>query len=383
MLAGKKVLLVHSSAELYGSDRCLAWMADGLNERGLEVHAVLPCYGPLKDELTSRSAHVHIIDPIVIRRGLAKPEEMLKLCTAVTPAVYNIACLIRRNGIDLVHSNTGVVIGGALAALVTRVPHVWHFREMLTEFRGLWRIHEPFVRFSTSEIICISRAVASQFQKTATSSRITVVHDAIPAVTAKGGYAGGVMEGGPVKLLSVGRIAPYKGQDVLLRAVGILVEEGLDVQLTLVGDVFGDRVTHRRNLERIVAELGLGERVAFAGFQDDVGPFLDESDIFIMPSTRPEGLGLVILEAMAHGKPVIATRGGGVNEVIRDGLNGILVEAGDQGAIAAAVTRIITDRKYGRSLAELGCETVNKDFSLVKMNNELMGIYRRALVKGR
>lgn len=378
MLARRKVLLINSSAGLYGADRCLLWIVAGLIEKGFEVEVVLPFHGPLVAKLDEVGVSVNIVDPVVFRRNVLKPAAMLRLAVFSVPSLLRLCKLIKSNDFDLVHSNTGVIIGGALAARICGLPHVWHFREMLTEFRYLWKMHEWVVCLTSREIVCISSAVEKQFKSNAARSKTTVINDGIPLpksnLAKKRNWSGN-----KCRLLTVGLIAPYKGQDVLIAAVKSLVEKGRDIDLTIVGGVFGGQTDFRNSLVHKVHEMGLSQHVSFEGFCENVEPYFDKADIFVLPSRRPEGLGLVILEAMARRVPVIATRGGGVTEIINDGENGVLVEAGDHVDLANAIKRVSADSEFASSLVEQGYTTVREKFSLERMITGLTGVYRRVL----
>ena len=345
----------------------------------MEVEVVLPYFGPLVDELRKTKTPVHILDPIVFRRSIMKPASLLKLGAVAPVSIRDLQNLIKRGKFDIVHSNTGVVIGGALAAWRSGTPHIWHFRELLTEFRKLWKMHEPLAAKTSREIVCISKAVADQFVSPKARDKLSVVYDGIP-VGDRPTFSMRESRGDiPVRILTVGRLAPYKGQDVLLAALRTMVSRGLNVELTLVGDVFGDEVENRRKLEDQAIALAIKDKVHFEGFQHDVNYYLDDTDILVLPSRRPEGLGLVILEAMARCKPVVATNGGGVREIISDKENGMLVEPDDANALAEAIMEIAADPKLAHSMAEKGFATVADSFSLQRMNDDLLKVYRRVL----
>lgn len=379
MIAGKKILFVHSSAGLYGADRCLYWLAAGLQELGASVEVVVPFSGMLVDKLRSVGIKVHILDPIVFRRSVMKPAGLVRMMLMLGPSVWRLKRLIKKNNIDLVHTNTGVIIGGALAARFSGVPHVWHFREMLTEFRHFWTIYEPMVRKTSQEIICISNAVASQFKSSKAFKKISVVYDGIPLPEEKNSACHDEKHKEIIKLVCVGVLAPYKGHDVLLEAVRILIDRGHKIELTVIGDIFGKQVKHREDLKMLASSLNLGKSVLFKGFKSDIGPHISKSDIFILPSKRPEGLGLVVLEAMAYGKPVVATKGGGVNEIINDRVNGMLVEPGDRLALANKIEELIKDPGLSKSLAVRGYTTVSESFSVQAMIENMEKIYLRVL----
>ena len=373
MINGKRILMVHSSSELYGSDRCLGWIARELKRRGAVVHAILPFRGPLADQLTEDGVAVSITDPVVFRRSIMQPVPLAGMMLTAGPNIWRLKRYITNNRIDLVHSNTGVVIGGALAARLAGVPHVCHFREILSEFRRIWKLNEGLVAFTSTAIICISETVAAQFAKAGNKRKISVISDGIPLPEAES--KANSRGGGPFRVLTVGRLARYKGQDVLIDAVKILQDRRHDVRLKIVGDVFDRQVGFREELKRQVASLALEEHVSFEGFRKEVDSYYQEADLFVLSSRRPEGLGLVVLEAMAHATPVVATRAGAIIEIISDRENGLLVEPDDADEMADRMEEVIRDGSLAASLAEAGRRTVTEHFSVESMVDKVIGVF--------
>jgi glycosyltransferase involved in cell wall biosynthesis len=183
----------------------------------------------------------------------------------------------------------------------------------------------------------------------------------------------------PFRLLAVGRFVPKKGFGQLLRAVALLVEAGVDVRLTLVGDG-----VLRLPLRLLAARLGITDRVAFPGFvpHDTVGDLFLASDVFVMPSVIApsgdrDGLPTVILEAMAHAVPVVATAVSGIPEVIEDGITGVLVRERDPQGIADAVRRLVSDREEAVAMAARGRERVSRHFDAERNHRAVLDLYRR------
>jgi len=155
----------------------------------------------------------------------------------------------------------------------------------------------------------------------------------------------------PFKLLYVGRLVPVKGLRYLLQAVKLLSDKGIDVELEVMGDGY-----HRAALEVATKELGLEERVHFLGriaFGSKLFEVYRRADIFVLPSLS-EGIPKTLLEAMASGLPIVATRVGGVPDVIKDGETGLLVEPRSPEQIAKAVQRLIEDPPLRRSIIRNG-----------------------------
>ena len=179
-----------------------------------------------------------------------------------------------------------------------------------------------------------------------------------------------------VVLVCVARFAPQKAHDVLLRAFARAAREEPRLALLLVGDdPFGDG---RRRAEALAAELALGGRAVFAGIRRDVPALLAASDVFVMCSLW-EGLGLVFLEAMAAGLPVLATRVSAVPEVVVEGRTGLLVPPSDDRALADAMLALARDPALRARLGAAGAERVAEAFGLERMVEETLAVYAEVL----
>ena len=153
-------------------------------------------------------------------------------------------------------------------------------------------------------------------------------------------------EDGHVVALTVSALAPGKGHHDLLRAAALAVETAPRLRLWIAGEG-----PLRSDLEAESRALGLAGRVQFLGFRTDIHPLLGAADFFCL-ATESEGLGSSILEAMAAGLPVVATRVGGVPEVVEDGRTGVLVPASDPAALARAMARMVGDGGLRREMGE-------------------------------
>lgn len=180
-----------------------------------------------------------------------------------------------------------------------------------------------------------------------------------------------------VVFLCVARFAPQKAHDVLLRAFEralVRAPSGTPpLRLLLVGgDPFGDGVERARAL---AGDLGLGDRCCFAGIRRDVPRLLAASDVFVMSSLW-EGLGLVFLEAMATGLPVLSTRVSAIPEVVVEGVTGHLVPPADVEALAAGIVALGGDAPERKRLGRAGAERVTSAFGLDRMVDQTLAIYR-------
>ena len=168
---------------------------------------------------------------------------------------------------------------------------------------------------------------------------------------------------------AVGRLSAEKGFDLLIRAVAQLLSGGLDVGLLIAGE--GDE---RARLQALAGELGLGDRVKLMGYCADPRELYQALDAYVLSSLR-EGLPNVLLEAMALGVPVVATRIAGVPRLVRDGENGLLVEPGDVGGLAAAVRNLAGNEELRTRLGAAGWATIEAGYSFTLRMEKVRRVY--------
>jgi glycosyltransferase involved in cell wall biosynthesis len=170
-------------------------------------------------------------------------------------------------------------------------------------------------------------------------------------------------------LIHVARLSPEKDQLTLLRSAQVLVERCPDFRLQVVGDG-----PSRRDLEGMAQALGLGERVIFHGASQDVPALLRAAGMFVL-SSRSEGIALTLLEAMATGLPVVATRVGGNAEVVIDGETGLLVPPGDPAGLAHAIGALIADPERAGRMGDRGHLRAQEHFDVRRVVRRYEALY--------
>ncbi|GAA0133869.1 hypothetical protein YSY43_07090 [Paenibacillus sp. YSY-4.3] len=172
-----------------------------------------------------------------------------------------------------------------------------------------------------------------------------------------------------VQLVTVCRLVPAKGLDVLLRACAELKKRGLAYVLHIIGDG-----PIREELEQLAAELGIYDETIFYGYTLHPEEFMPFFDIFVLPS-RAEAFGSVFAEAALCNLALVGTEIGGIAEQIEHGVNGLLVHTGDHSALAGALEKLITDEDYRTRLADAGLDKAKNCYSLDRVVDELKNIY--------
>jgi glycosyltransferase involved in cell wall biosynthesis len=378
-----RVLLVHQGAEMYGSDRVFAQVAAVADALG-EAHVVLDAEGPLAIGLRDRGIEVEILPLGVLRRDGLTPKGIVRTLLHLMRASGRLREIVERRGMDVVYSSTIGVLAGALAARATKRPHVWHIHEILTEPEWLARRLAIFVARGSNEVICVSEATSANLrtQSGDPGMRSTVINNGIPpTVVDEAARLAVVSELGIGRddfvVAMVGRISPWKGQDVLIAAVAALPQEvRRRTRVLLVGDVFRGYEATKTSLEQQADSLGLVATVSFLGYRADAVTIMASSDVVVVPSLRPESFGLVALEAMGAGRPVVASRLGGMAELVVDDATGYLVPPGDAAALADRLEALARDSNLRTRLGIAGRRRAEGMFSEAEFEHSV----RRVLV---
>jgi len=355
-----RVLYVHPSDELYGSDRVLLDLVRMLDRRQVEPLVVLssdlPYAGRLFRRLQALGVPVeHMRLGVLRRQVLTSPLKLLRYAADVTLSTSRLASLLRERRIDLVHANTVTVFPAAFAARLAGCRLLWHVHEIVTDRPGRFFLH---------------------LMVTALADRLVVVSDAARASMAPFGRRAVVVPNGvemrpyvpppegPPVVAYVGRLSRRKGPDVLIDAAALLAPKHPRARFVLAGDEFGGGDDLRRELEEKAARLGLGARVEFRPFHEEIGDVFVEASVVTSPSVLPESFGLGLLEAMSYGRPVVASRLGGPMELVLDGETGFLVPPSDPAALAAALDRLLADAALAGRMGEAGRRRSIENFSL-------------------
>jgi glycosyltransferase involved in cell wall biosynthesis len=301
-------------------------------------------------------------------------------------ALFRLARFIRQRRVDIVH--THLFVGGAfgrLAAVLAGVPiRVTTEQNAYAPGHTLprWQVVvDALLARLTDRLVAVSQGTRDYLiqEERVPPARIRVVPNAIPwpeavppaQVAAVKRELGG--EGRFPLLGTVARLTPQKGLEVLLQALPAVRSRFPDLLWVVLGE--GEL---RPELESLARRLGLEDHVRFCGQRRDVPAALLGLDLFVLPSLF-EGLPLALLEAMASGTPVVATRVAGSSEVIEDGVNGRLVPPADAPALAEAIVGLLDDKEFAQRLARRGQDTVRQRYSIGPVAEEYERIYGELL----
>lgn len=350
-----------------------------------ETMVVLPEDGPLKKLIEEENVEV-ILHPrlSVITRPVFHSWRFILFLLNYPVSVFFLWRLIRRRRIDLVYTNTGVMLSPALAVWLARVPHVWHIRESFQEFRSIWPFFSKYITRFSARVIAVSNPVASQFHS---CKPIVVIHDGfpkeefeVPKENLRTEFQARYSLTGHFVVGCVGRIKLMrKGQEFLIRATALLKQRGLPIKALIVGAPFPGNESHEEQVRRITIELGVEENVVFTGELPDALGAYAAMDVLALTSAQPEPFGNVVMEAMVMGVPVIATNIGGSLDQVLDGITGFLIPPANPEALAEAIEKLIKNPELRQRMGAAGAERVRRNFSLQEMVRKIEQVLTEAL----
>jgi glycosyltransferase involved in cell wall biosynthesis len=303
-------------------------------------------------------------------RGLREPPGALRRLTSVPGYLRRFARVLRALDPTLVHANTLYCLPEATVARRAKVPVVLHVHEMIGA--GLkQRAIARWTHGAADEIVTVSEAAARPLRRNAGPARIHVVHNGVGAAPGRPADAGGLVVG------TVGVLSARKGTDLFLAMADIVAAARPDVRFVVLGaDGSGPDAAFARHVRAWSRVLAARVNISIRESNDARAEMAGWS-VFVLPA-RQDPFPLAVLEAMAAGLPVIATRVGGVPEQIEPGVSGLLVHPDDPRALAREVLRLVESPEERRRLGAAAADTVAERFTLARQAAELSGVYRRA-----
>lgn len=325
------LVFLHSSDEHYGADRILLDILDALPSEVLARSEFwLPTdveHGPrpLCHTLEARGATVRHVDLPVLRRAYRRPRDLARLAVRAV----RLRSLLRRSAPSMAYCTTSAML---LAAPVARSAGV---RRVVAHVQEIWSGGDAAVLAilarACDRLVAISRPVLHSLPPSLRSRGVVVLN----ATAAPARYVPVEAEGGPLRYLVASRWNAWKGHGTLLAAWD---RAGCPGTLTILGGPppSGEAV----DVRALVARISCPESVRVVGEVDDIEPHLVAADVVVVPSDEPEPFGLVAVESFARGRPVIASRGGGLADIVADGVDGWLFERADVAALTTVLTAL-------------------------------------------
>ena len=382
----RRVLFVAHSAQRGGAEYCLDTTLRHLNRDRFEPMVVFPHDGPLADAARSLAIDVEIIP---LRHWLYFRKDWWywkNLMGRVMPNIGRLTKLIRDRQIDLVYTNTSAIFESALAARRAGVPHVWHVHEILQPGSRMSQLLpvrwiQRLIRRYSSHVVFESHGARQVFEKTTPLKHVSVVYNSLridPADSAADSREEFRKSHGfgddDIIIGFVGQFIDRKNPLVLIEALSQLKD------ISSLRCVFAGDGPLKSAMQQQLEAHGLSDQCQILPFQENIVSLLQGIDVLVMPS-RQESFGLVLVEAGAAGKPVVACRSQGPDEIVEHGVTGLLVEQDNPTELASAIRKIVTSGSLREKMGAAARVRVCKLFDPVLNTRELESIFEGLLTK--
>lgn len=382
-----RVLYLDHTAKLSGAELALVRLLGALDRSRVEPIVALAEDGPLYELLTRESIDTYVLPLDEKLRNVRKGSlgllgllRQIRSLGSLWRYSQRIGRFAQEKHVNLIYTNSlKSDVYGAMAARSAGVPLIWHMHDRIDDHylpaAAAWLVRLLARRLPS----CVVANSASTLEalKLSARERAAIIASGLTREHIERSWA--PRRSNPIPQIGiVGRLAPWKGQDVFLRAAALLLRKGIAAHFRVAGSAMFGEETFERELYALAQELEIRKHVEFLGFSD-VPVFLQSLDILVHASRIPEPFGQVVIEGMAAELPVVATDGGGPREIIEDGRTGLLVPMGDAAALAEALARLLAQPEYSRSLATAGRRHVLEHFTVEKCARQSEALYEELL----
>jgi lipopolysaccharide heptosyltransferase II len=293
------------------------------------------------------------------------------------PSIRALTDIIRKENVDIVHARSRVP--ALIAFLAARASK----KVFITTAHGYYKKHPLSGVMGLGKFVIVASNIMARHMMESFGvpfDRIRLVPRGVDL--SRYPFDGDITKKtalGAATIGMIGRITPLKGHAYFLRAAASISRTMPYLKVVIVGDAPRGKERYKDELKLLTRRLGIANNVEFIDHSDDVSRVLKGLDALIMASVVPEGFGRVIIEAQAIGVPVVATKVGGVVDIITDGSNGVLVYPKDPDSLADGIRKVLRDRPLAQRLAAQARKIVEEKFTLEKMCRDTLAIYEEAL----
>jgi len=384
-LGKTKILYISHSPHLNGAEVCLLTLLKYLDRSVIEPVVVFPSDdGPLLGEMKTLGITSYICP---LERWIRYPFDSSLKNSDLNQRVNQLVDIIEKESIQIVHTNTTVIFEGAVAAARKRVPHVWHVHESLERHPELTPLFPLPLLYSamsilSARIVTVAKTVERHLSTIIDPAKLLTIYNGIdekqftlvprPSVRSELGLAED-----DILAVMVGALTERKGYPNLLRAASLVREHEPKIKFLWVGPASDDAIA---DFNLRIVESSLQDTVFHIGFRRDIPVIISDSDIFVLPSMN-EAFPMVILEAMAAGKPVVATDCGGASESILDGETGFVVQVDDPKSLSEKILELAADKDKIKDMGRKSYLRFDDNFRAEIYTAKFMDLYRDVIDK--
>jgi glycosyltransferase involved in cell wall biosynthesis len=367
----KKILLLHSSNDLYGASKIFLQLLDLFISKDFNVHVVLPEKGKLDDFLNKKDIKIEYLELGVLRKKYLNPLGLINRLVANVKAIAFLSKYIKDHSIDLVYTNTSTILSGGIAAKKNGVPSLFHIHEIPTGNKLYEFFSGKIINWYSSKVLTVSNSVKKHWLKHIDDKNIERIYNGI-IFSKRDSLVEVERDQDDFLITSVARIIPYKGHGYLIDIANELIKKYTKFKILIVGDTLSSYVSYEKSVKQKVKDLGLEDQIKFLGFREDVSSILKQSDLFIHPAIAPDPLPTVLFESLHNDLPSVATNLGGAIEILDNGNNGLLIPYNDSKKAANLINEYCSNNMLQKKHLENSKKNFKINFSSESFNKNIL-----------
>ena len=365
----KRIIILHSSNDLYGASKVLVQLIEILIDIGFEINLILPYKGPL-DSLLNNKVKISHKNLGVFRKKYFNFFGVFNRIIKILNAIFFLNKIIKKNKIEFVYTNTSVIIAGGIIAKIRGLKSYFHIHE-IPKNSVYNLIISIIINLCSDKIIVVSNAVKNHWIRL-NSDKIYKIYNGLNFELNKNLKLKTNKE---ITFSSIGRLIPYKGHIYFIKIANELLKKNHNLKFYIIGDTFKGYQKHEKKLKDLVKFYKLERQIIFTGFQKNVAKFLLGSDFLLHTAIEPDPLPTVIFEAILSNTPVIATNHGCVTEIIDFGKGGLLIPHRDYVQAANLIEQYLLNDRLIKKHQAYAFDFIKNNFSKENFKKNIIKLF--------
>ncbi len=382
-----KILFLHSGAELYGADQILFTIIDNIDKTKYEPIVVLPNNGPLVDKIRNINVECRIIEYPIARRKYFTPIGVFKYFKEYFKSCKQLKQIILDENISIVHNNTIAVLEGAYLRKKTNIKLISHIHEMIEKPKIVSKILYKIQLKHSDKVVVVSNSVKKHIINIYPKylDKIIVINNGIKSfnIIGKQNIKENFVKKIDIPINSkivaiIGRINSIKGQNDFVDSMEELIKNNENIYGIIVGDAFSGQEWRVSELKKYVDDKKINDKMIYCGFLENMVEVYNSIDLLVLPSVQYDSFPTVVLEAMSCGVPTIAYKCGGVEEMIINNENGILVEQHNISELKNKISSVILDDDLRNEMSLNSIKRFKENYMIDAFIDKIQQVYQNS-----
>lgn len=357
---------------MYGADKVMLDLIKRLDKSKFQPLVILPTEGVLVDALKDEGVNVMVMPYPIMRRKYFNLKGVIQYGFNLIKYINKITSIAKEYHIDLIHTNTAATLEGGFVSRKLHVPHLWSIHEIIVSPKIMYTVTSKLIAKYSSIAITDSKAVKDHLDASGyfQPDAVKVIYNGVDSKRFKPEndcdylYDEWKIPPNARIIGMMGRVNSWKGQGDFLKAANIIMAKYSDVYTVFVGAAFEGEEWREKELADAIAQSPYKNRIINKGYRTDSERIYKLYDVFVLPSTNPDPLPTVVLEAMATGKPIVGYKHGGVCEMVKEGYNGLLAEVRNPEDLACKIESLLEDDNKRKNMGVNSRKRLLEKFSI-------------------